>query len=145
MARILAVTWDGSGNVPPMLGVAGELRGRGHEVRVLGHPRQRADVEGAGLAFDPYAHAVADVRRQRSCPGRIGAEVAAAGAGRVLLPTAHPEQIRDAIRALLADGPHRAAAAAIGARLRAQDGAGAAADEIEAVLALRVDRDAALG
>jgi hypothetical protein len=58
MARILAVTWDGGGNVPPMLGVAAELRDRGHNVRVLGHPRQRNDVERAGLAFTPYAHAL---------------------------------------------------------------------------------------
>jgi UDP:flavonoid glycosyltransferase YjiC (YdhE family) len=58
MARIPTVTWDGGGNVPPMLGVAAELRDRGHDVRVLGHPRQRNAVERAGLAFTPYAHAL---------------------------------------------------------------------------------------
>jgi UDP:flavonoid glycosyltransferase YjiC (YdhE family) len=376
MARILTVTWDGGGNVPPMLSVAAELRTRGHDVRVLGHPRQRADVERAGLAFIPYAYALpwspmdigsgvqylsayvrlftdprpgedvraalrawpadlvlvdcmslgalrtavrsglptvvlvhvfhraltsawarspigalASVRGLR--PGRlwaaadrvvvasdreldpagagplpanvrytgvvqarptapatpaesavlvslstidypgqaatlqaildalaplpvravvttgdavdptaltvpanvdvhrylpheevmptvslvvghgghattmralahglpllilplfargdqptVGAAVEAAGAGMVLPPTAPPEQIRDAVRTLLSDGPHRAAARAIGNRLRTQDGAGTAADEVEAVLAKHADRDRAMG
>lgn len=57
MARILVVTWDGGGNVPPMLGVAGELQRRGHQVRVLGHPQQREVVVSAGLKFVDYRHA----------------------------------------------------------------------------------------
>ncbi len=57
MARILVVTWDGGGNVPPMLGVAGELQRRGHQVRVLGHPQQRDVVASAGLRFVGYRHA----------------------------------------------------------------------------------------
>jgi UDP:flavonoid glycosyltransferase YjiC (YdhE family) len=57
MARILAVTWDGGGNVPPMLGVADELQRRGHEIRVLGHPQQREGVASAGLKFVGYRHA----------------------------------------------------------------------------------------
>ena len=56
MARILAVTWHGGGNVPPMLGIAGELRRRGHQVRVLGHPQQREAVVSAGLKFVDYHH-----------------------------------------------------------------------------------------
>ncbi len=57
MARILAVTWDGGGNVPPMLGIAGELKRRGHRIRVLGHPRQRNVVASAGLDFVAYRRA----------------------------------------------------------------------------------------
>jgi UDP:flavonoid glycosyltransferase YjiC (YdhE family) len=57
MARILAVTWDGGGNVPPMLGIASELQRRGHQVRVLGHTQQRDAVTSAGLKFVPYRHA----------------------------------------------------------------------------------------
>jgi UDP:flavonoid glycosyltransferase YjiC (YdhE family) len=57
MARILAVTWDGGGNVPPMLGVAGELQRRGHQIRVLGHSQQRDVVVSAGLKFVDYHHA----------------------------------------------------------------------------------------
>jgi len=64
----------------------------------------------------------------------IGTAVAAAGAGRVPAPVAAPEQVRDAVRDLLADGPHHASAAAIGARIHGLDGAGTAAGEIEAVL-----------
>jgi UDP:flavonoid glycosyltransferase YjiC (YdhE family) len=57
MARILAVTWDGGGNVPPMLGIARELQQRGHEVRVLGHAGQHRAITSAGLAFREYRHA----------------------------------------------------------------------------------------
>jgi UDP:flavonoid glycosyltransferase YjiC (YdhE family) len=57
MVRILAVTWDGGGNVPPMLGIAGELQRRGHQIRVLGHPRQGEEVAAAGLEFVAYRHA----------------------------------------------------------------------------------------
>jgi UDP:flavonoid glycosyltransferase YjiC (YdhE family) len=55
--RLLFVTWDGGGNVPPALGIARELQQRGHDVRVMGHPVQRAAVEAAGLAFRPYQRA----------------------------------------------------------------------------------------
>lgn len=57
MARILIVTWDGGGNVPPALGIGAELVGRGHRVRVLGHPQQRGPVQAAGLDFAGYTHA----------------------------------------------------------------------------------------
>jgi UDP:flavonoid glycosyltransferase YjiC (YdhE family) len=57
MARILVVTWDGGGNLPPMLGIASELRGRNHEVLVLGHTQQREKVVSAGLKFVGYRHA----------------------------------------------------------------------------------------
>jgi UDP:flavonoid glycosyltransferase YjiC (YdhE family) len=57
MARILAVTWDGGGNVPPMLGIACELQRRGHQVRVLGHHQQRDVVASAGLKFVDDRHA----------------------------------------------------------------------------------------
>jgi hypothetical protein len=40
MAELVFVTWDGGGNVPPALGLAGELVRRGHHVRFLGHQRQ---------------------------------------------------------------------------------------------------------
>lgn len=57
MARIVFVTWDGGGNLPPALGIAAELAARGEQVRFLGHEQQRAAVEGAGLRFEPYRHA----------------------------------------------------------------------------------------
>jgi UDP:flavonoid glycosyltransferase YjiC (YdhE family) len=54
---VVLATLDAGGNVPPMLGVGLELVSRGHDVRVLGHPQQRATFESAGLDFHPYAHA----------------------------------------------------------------------------------------
>jgi UDP:flavonoid glycosyltransferase YjiC (YdhE family) len=57
MAKIAMVTWDGGGNVPPLLHIGRELRARGHEVTVLGDEPQRARFESAGLRFAAYRHA----------------------------------------------------------------------------------------
>lgn len=51
----LFVTWEGGGNVPPVLGTARRLVERGHRVRVLAEPCLRDAVEGVGAAFVPYA------------------------------------------------------------------------------------------
>jgi len=53
MTRILFVTWDGGGNLPPALGIARELMRRGDRVRVLGHAIQQSAIEAAGLEFHP--------------------------------------------------------------------------------------------
>src|SRR5947209_10850667 len=58
MAEVLFVTWAGGGNVPPALGIAVELRERGHKVRFLGHAEQRPALEGAGFAFEAYRSVV---------------------------------------------------------------------------------------
>lgn len=63
----------------------------------------------------------------------IGAAVQAAGAGRAVSPTSSAEEIAAAVTTLLGDGPHRAAAAAVGARIRSRDGAVTAADELESL------------
>jgi UDP:flavonoid glycosyltransferase YjiC (YdhE family) len=47
----LFVTFEGGGNVPPVLGVARRLAARGHGVRVLAEPCMRAAVEEAGARF----------------------------------------------------------------------------------------------
>lgn len=57
MSDVLIVTWDGGGNVGPALGIATELTKRRHFVRVLGHAQQRAQIEAAGFAFQPFTHA----------------------------------------------------------------------------------------
>ena len=57
MASVLFVTWDGSGNVPPALGIAAELRDHGERVRFLGHEQQGPAIEGARFRFEPYRHA----------------------------------------------------------------------------------------
>jgi len=53
MTRVLFVTWDGGGNLPPALGIARELVRRGDRVQVLGHAIQKQAIEGAGLEFYP--------------------------------------------------------------------------------------------
>lgn len=53
------------------------------------------------------------------------------GAVTTLARTAAPAEIRAALRRMLADGPHRAAAARLGGRIRQADGAVTAAREIE--------------
>ena len=50
----LFVTFEGGGNVPPVLGVARRLAARGHDVRVLTEPCLRAAVEEAGARFVPF-------------------------------------------------------------------------------------------
>ncbi|MBJ7358632.1 glycosyltransferase [Nocardioides sp.] len=57
MADYLFVTWDGGGNVPPAVGIARELRRRGHTVRFLGHAGQEQALTAAGFEFVPPRHA----------------------------------------------------------------------------------------
>jgi UDP:flavonoid glycosyltransferase YjiC (YdhE family) len=52
VARVLIVTWDGGGNVPPAVLLADELRGRGDTVRFLGQARQRDYFESKGFDFE---------------------------------------------------------------------------------------------
>ncbi|THG30126.1 glycosyltransferase [Naasia lichenicola] len=54
---LLFATWDGGGNVAPLLAIAAEAQRRGATVRVMGHAGQRGAVEAAGLRFEPYANA----------------------------------------------------------------------------------------
>jgi UDP:flavonoid glycosyltransferase YjiC (YdhE family) len=64
----------------------------------------------------------------------VGASVAAAGAGAVVRRSAKPVELVPVLAALLADGPHRAAAARLGAAIRALPGAPNGADRVEALL-----------
>lgn len=54
MSTILFATWDGGGNVPPLLALAAEVQRRGHTVEVLGHAAQAEAVSAAGLPFTAY-------------------------------------------------------------------------------------------
>ncbi|MDP9822133.1 UDP:flavonoid glycosyltransferase YjiC (YdhE family) [Nocardioides massiliensis] len=49
MSEIVFVTWDGGGNVPPALALAGGLADRGHAVRFIGHAAQREPLNRAGF------------------------------------------------------------------------------------------------
>ncbi|RNL63064.1 glycosyltransferase [Nocardioides marmoriginsengisoli] len=66
----------------------------------------------------------------------VGKAVAAAGAGAVVAKKARPEELTPVISRLLADGPHRAAAARLGASIRSARGTETAADQILAAPAL---------
>jgi UDP:flavonoid glycosyltransferase YjiC (YdhE family) len=50
----LFVTWEGGGNVPPVLGVAQRMIARGHEVVVLSEPCLQATIEAIGAKFIPF-------------------------------------------------------------------------------------------
>ncbi len=55
--RFLVAIIDGGGTVPPALGLARSLVGRGHQVQVLADPTVAADAETAGCAFSPWREA----------------------------------------------------------------------------------------
>ena len=61
----------------------------------------------------------------------VGRSVERAGAGAVVSRKADVDDLRAAITTLLADGPHRQAAARLGAQIRALPGGRLAADRIE--------------
>jgi len=79
--RILFVTWDGGGNVNPLLALAPRLAARGWAVHALGPPSLADRFIGGGIAYaardaaDPWDPTVmaTDVRDE---VGRIGADVA---------------------------------------------------------------------
>jgi MGT family glycosyltransferase len=54
---ILFTTWEGGGNVAPVLTLARRLLKRGHRVRLLGDSCMRSEVEEAGAEFLPWRSA----------------------------------------------------------------------------------------
>jgi UDP:flavonoid glycosyltransferase YjiC (YdhE family) len=61
----------------------------------------------------------------------VGQSLVDAGAGRLLSKTSKPAVIAAAVDELMADGPHRAAAARVGAAVRTTPGARAGAELVE--------------
>ena len=55
--RILAVGWEGGGNVPPTLAAVRALAGRGHDVRLIADDTMRAEAIEAGARFLPWKRA----------------------------------------------------------------------------------------
>jgi MGT family glycosyltransferase len=51
MARFTCVTWDGGGNMTPAIGIAQELRLRGHDVVFAGYETQRKRFEEQGFTL----------------------------------------------------------------------------------------------
>lgn len=70
----LFVTFEGGGNVPPVLGVARRLAARGHRVRVLTEPCLRAAVEEAGARFVPFTRHFTREDRARDLIGDSAAK-----------------------------------------------------------------------
>jgi UDP:flavonoid glycosyltransferase YjiC (YdhE family) len=64
----------------------------------------------------------------------VGKTVEAAGAGRLVPKKIDAAALRPVVEQLLADGPHRAAAARLGAEIRSMPGATNVADRIEALV-----------
>lgn len=57
LRSFLFVTWEGGGNVPPVLGLAKQLVQRGHKVRVLAEPCLQNQIKSIGaeyIAFKEY-------------------------------------------------------------------------------------------
>lgn len=57
MSEFLFTTWDGGGNVAPVVGAVRRLVARGHRLRVLGDEAMRDEMEAAGAAFRPWRRA----------------------------------------------------------------------------------------
>jgi UDP:flavonoid glycosyltransferase YjiC (YdhE family) len=53
----LFTTWEGGGNVPPILSIVRRLLARGHRVRVMSDACNRPEVEAAGAEFVPWSAA----------------------------------------------------------------------------------------
>jgi len=54
----LFCTWEGGGNVPPVLSAARKLVGRGHHVRVMAERCNREEIEAVGAEFVGYTLAL---------------------------------------------------------------------------------------
>ena len=90
---------------------------------------------GHGAAMTALAHDVPVVvlpLDPRSDHRLVGTSLERAGAGRLV---DGPDAVAGAVLALLAEGPHRAAAARLGAQVRSSPGARGGADALEAALA----------
>ncbi len=90
MARFLFLTWDGSGNQTPELGIAQALRARGHDIAFAGYESQRARIAAQGFRFTVLERSNATFRIPAN-----GDMLAAMVAG-VWAAPAHLDDVRDA-------------------------------------------------
>lgn len=60
----LFVMWDGGGTIPPELGIARRLIGRGHRVTVLGEATMEEEVRAAGAEFREYKYGFSRASRR---------------------------------------------------------------------------------
>jgi UDP:flavonoid glycosyltransferase YjiC (YdhE family) len=136
--RVRAVVTTGgtqfTGNLRPLRNV--EIRGRAPHNEILPRVDLVIGHGGHSTTMRALAHGVPLLvipTNPMSDQPMIGKVVEAAGVGRRLPRKAKPDAIRDAVRDILTDPAIAASAARTGERLRAQRGAEAAADRIEAI------------
>jgi UDP:flavonoid glycosyltransferase YjiC (YdhE family) len=70
VATVMWACWDGGGNLTPSLGVAEQLRLRGHDVAFYGRPDMVDRVQATGLAANELSQAWADQERYAFHPLR---------------------------------------------------------------------------
>lgn len=107
-------------------------------VELMPHARLVVGHGGHGTTMQALAHdlpvAVMPMDALTDQPA-VGASLERAGAGRRLRKGAAPDAIAPVLAELLADGPHRAAAARLGAEVRGLPGAVLGADAVEELIA----------
>jgi UDP:flavonoid glycosyltransferase YjiC (YdhE family) len=69
MSRFLFLTFDGGGNQPPAIGIAQELRERGHEIVFAGYASQRARFMAHGFVFALLERSQAALEQASSADG----------------------------------------------------------------------------
>jgi MGT family glycosyltransferase len=99
MTRFAFATWDGGGNVPPAIGIAQELRSRGHDAVFIGYEVQRQRLEAKGYSFHVLPRSGQFDIYRTSVP----AERLAGLLANVWASAEHLEDIPDAVAATSAD------------------------------------------
>jgi UDP:flavonoid glycosyltransferase YjiC (YdhE family) len=142
-ARVVATLGSGLAAGALRIPAGVEVHGWRPHTEILPEASLVVSHGGHGTAVAALAHGVPllvlPLDRATDQPW-IGAAVQRAGVGRRLSRSARPARIRAAVEELLADGPHRGAAARMGERARALDGRTRGADVLEMV-ARRAERE----
>jgi UDP:flavonoid glycosyltransferase YjiC (YdhE family) len=114
-----------------------EVHGFVPHVEVMPHATMVVGHGGNGTTLQALAHdlplVVMPMERHSDQP-RVARSVQRAGAGRAVRNSDSPDRLAPVIAAMLADGPHREAAARLGRAIRARPGARLGADAVEEVL-----------
>jgi UDP:flavonoid glycosyltransferase YjiC (YdhE family) len=114
-----------------------EVLGHVPHVELMPHASLLVGHGGHGTSMQALAHDLPVVVMPmdgRTDQPMVGRSIEAAGAGRVVPKKATADDLAPVLAALLADGPHRAAAARLGAAVRALPGATRSADAVEGLL-----------
>jgi MGT family glycosyltransferase len=99
MTRFAFATWDGGGNLPPAIGIAQELRSRGHDVVFIGYEVQRQRLEAKGYSFSVLPRSGQfDIYRTSLPAERLTGLLA-----NVWASAEHLEDIPDAVASIFAD------------------------------------------